>query len=162
MHSLIYAGGKYFVRWVSVCSMCVYTCRAVRGQCWFRLSVIYTEFWSWNLVNETCIGRYWMLGHLNTCSMVEPVVSDVPMCACLYLCWVCFIFIVVDELLRLKKENEQLKSENMRFRNIIDNAGLCASIKLYLFCLEITQFFTVKNLTSSKVKIFLLYIVRSN
>jgi len=34
------------------------------------------------------------------------------------------MIIVVDEFMRLKKENEQLKSENIRFQSIIDNAGL--------------------------------------
>jgi len=33
--------------------------------------------------------------------------------------------VTVEEISRLKRESEQLKSENMRFRNIIDNAGLC-------------------------------------
>ena len=58
---------------------------------------------------------------------------------------VCFTFIVVDELSRLKKESEQLKSENMRFRSIIDNAGLCALIQLYLFCLKITVFYSKES-----------------
>jgi len=34
------------------------------------------------------------------------------------------MIVLADELSRLKRENEQLKSENMRFRSIIDHAGL--------------------------------------
>jgi len=33
------------------------------------------------------------------------------------------LLFAVEELVQLKKENEQLKSENMRFRSIIDGAG---------------------------------------
>jgi len=47
------------------------------------------------------------------------------------------LLIVADQLTWLKKENELLKSENMRFRSIIDSAGLCISmcnIMHIIFC----------------------------
>jgi len=42
--------------------------------------------------------------------------------------WLCtesgIMIVTADEVSRLKRESEQLRSENMRFRSIIDNAGL--------------------------------------
>jgi len=45
--------------------------------------------------------------------------------------------VVVDEFLQVKKENEQLKDENMRFRSIIDNAGLYILNVCYLCAFDL-------------------------
>ena len=49
------------------------------------------------------------------------MISDVYLFAYALICVCCYF--LVDELLQLRKESEQLKGENMRFRSIIDNAG---------------------------------------